>query len=74
MDRAVRDGIRADARRSESTRADARAEWDAAAESCRRTPGCNPGYRDDARIEGHKPVQTNDEIIKEVARKHSLSE
>jgi hypothetical protein len=74
MDRAMRDGASADHRRSESARADARAEWDAAAESCRQTPGCKPGYRDDTRIEGHKPVQTNEEAIREVARKHHLSE
>ena len=48
---------------NENIRQDARSEWDAAAESCRRTPGCIPTYRDGV-IFDTKPLMTGDEILR----------
>jgi hypothetical protein len=41
----------------------ARSEWDAAAENCRKTPGCKPAYRDSVQLGGHKPLRTDDENL-----------
>jgi hypothetical protein len=42
---------------------DARNEWDAAAEACRKTPDCKPVYRDSVQLGGHKPLRTDDENL-----------
>ena len=51
----------------------ARREWDDAAEACRKTPGCVPQYRDDARYGENKPLKTDHELIEDV-RKRGFSE
>src|SRR5512138_1314718 len=66
MDRAVRRGLDVPERTSTSRRDRARAEWDDAAEACRRTPGCVPQYRDDATYGANKPLKTDQELIEDV--------
>lgn len=73
MDRAVEKGLAVPERTSSSRRASARHEWDAAAEACRRTPGCVPRYRDDPTFGENKPLKTDDELIDDV-RKRGFSE
>ncbi len=73
MDRAVEKGLAVPERTSSSRRAGARREWDAAAEACRRTPGCVPRYRDDPTFGENKPLKTDDELIDDV-RKRGFSE
>ena len=73
MDRAVENGLSVPERTSTSRRDKARREWDAAAEACRRTPGCVPRYRDDATFGENKPLKTDDELIDDV-RKRGFSE
>lgn len=73
MDRAVERGLAVPERTTSSRRANARREWDEAAEACRRTPGCVPQYRDDARFGESKPLKTDAEVIEEM-RKRGFSE
>jgi hypothetical protein len=73
MDRAVQRGLDVPERTSSSRRDKARREWDEAAEACRRTPGCVPQYRDDARFGEAKPLKTDEELIEDV-RKRGFSE
>lgn len=73
MDRAVERGLAVPERTSTSRRDRARREWDEAAEACRRTPGCVPHWRDDARYGEDKPLKTDQELIEEV-RKRGFSE
>jgi hypothetical protein len=75
MDKAARDGVRTNRRRSAALQDDARAEWDAAADHCRKTPGCNPAYRENARdAEGKKLLRTRKEKIKDIAKEGQVSE
>lgn len=73
MDRAVGRGLAVPERTTSSRRANARREWDEAAEACRRTPGCVPQYRDDARYGENKPLKTDQELIDDI-RKRGFSE
>lgn len=73
MDSAVESGLSIPDTAATSARDKARREWDAAAEACRRTPGCSPRYRDDASFGESKPLRTDDELIEEV-RKRGFSE
>lgn len=73
MDRAVQKGLEVPERTSTSRRDRARREWDEAAEACRRTPGCVPQYRDDARYGENKPLKTDQELIDDI-RKRGFSE
>ena len=66
-------GLAVPERTTSSRRANARREWDDAAEACRRTPGCVPQYRDDARFGESKPLKTDAEVIEEM-RKRGFSE
>jgi hypothetical protein len=49
----------------------ARAEWDDAAENCRKTPGCKPTYRSDG---VSKELKTDRELLHDVAKAAGLSE
>ena len=73
MDRAVERGLSVPERTRSAARDNARREWDAAAEACRRTPGCVPRYRDDPSFGGNKPLKTDEELIDDV-RKRGFSE
>jgi hypothetical protein len=73
MDRAVQKGLDVPECTSTSRRDKARREWDEAAEACRRTPGCVPQYRDDARYGENKPLKTDQELIEDI-RKRGFSE
>jgi hypothetical protein len=73
MDKAVARGLSVPERTRSATRDRARREWDDAAEACRKTPGCNPQYRDDASYGGNKPLKTDQELIEDV-RKRGFSE
>lgn len=73
MDRAVTKGLAVPERTSSSRRDSARREWDDAAEACRKTPGCVPQYRDDARYGENKPLKTDRELIDDI-RKRGFSE
>ena len=74
MDRAVERGLRYpnNVRTSGSARDAARREWDAAADECRRTPGCAPVYRDGPGF-AEKPLKTDDELIEDKKRQLGLS-
>jgi hypothetical protein len=69
MDRAVDRGLEVPERTRSPRRDKARKEWDDAAESCRRTPGCVPVYRDDPRWGDKKPLRTDAELIEEIRRR-----
>lgn len=73
MDRAVTKGLAVPERTTSSRRDNARREWDDAAEACRKTPGCVPQYRDDARYGENKPLKTDRELIDDI-RKRGFSE
>lgn len=73
MDRAVERGLEVPERTRSPRRDKARKEWDDAAETCRKTPGCVPVYRDDARFGDKKPLRTDAELIEEI-RKRGFSE
>jgi len=73
MDRAVQRGLEVPERTRSPRRDSARREWDEAAEECRRTPGCVPHYRDDARYGENKPLKTDQELIDDI-RKRGFSE
>jgi hypothetical protein len=73
MDRAVERGLDVPERTRSSRREKARREWDDAAEACRRTPGCVPVFRDDARFGENKPLKTDQELIEDI-RKRGFSE
>jgi hypothetical protein len=73
MDRAVESGLSLPDTARSSAREKARREWDAAADACRRTPGCVPRYRDDPGFGEHKPLKTDEELIDDV-RKRGFSE
>ncbi len=73
MDKAVEKGLAVPERTRSSSRDRARREWDDAAETCRKTPGCVPQYRDDARYGEDKPLKTDRELIDDV-RKRGFSE
>jgi hypothetical protein len=73
MDRAVAKGLAVPERTRSSSRDRARREWDEAADACRKTPGCNPQYRDDATYGENKPLKTDQELIEDV-RKRGFSE
>lgn len=73
MDRAVSKGLAVPERTTSSRRDNARREWDDAAEACRKTPGCVPQYRDDARYGENKPLKTDRELIDDI-RKRGFSE
>lgn len=73
MDKAVAKGLAVPERTRSSSRDRARREWDEAADACRKTPGCNPQYRDDASYGGNKPLKTDQELIEDV-RKRGFSE
>ena len=73
MDRAVERGLEVPERTRSPRRDKARTEWDAAAEACRKTPGCVPVYRDDPRWGDKKPLRTDAELIEEI-RKRGFSE
>ena len=73
MDRALRSGQAADhdvRGRSSSARNKARAEWDAAAENCRKTPGCRPTARSDGAATG---LKTDAELTYDLSRRLGLS-
>lgn len=73
MDRAVERGLSVPERTRSAARDNARREWDAAAEACRRTPGCVPRYRDDPSFGAEKPLKTDGELIDDI-RKRGFSE
>ncbi|HYN41122.1 MAG TPA: hypothetical protein VE129_05050 [Thermoanaerobaculia bacterium] len=73
MDKAVAKGLAVPERTRSSSRDRARLEWDEAADACRKTPGCNPQYRDDATYGENKPLKTDQELIQDV-RKRGFSE
>jgi len=73
MDKAVAKGLAVPERTTSSRRDSARREWDDAAEACRRTPGCVPQYREDARYGEDKPLKTDQELIEEI-RQRGFSE
>lgn len=73
MDRAVSKGLAVPERTRSSSRDRARREWDDAADACRKTPGCVPQYRDDARYGENKPLKTDRELIDDI-RKRGFSE
>jgi hypothetical protein len=73
MDKAVAKGLAVPERTRSSSRDRARREWDEAADACRKTPGCNPQYRDDAIYGENKPLKTDQELIQDV-RKRGFSE
>ena len=54
---------------NEDIKQDARNEWDAAAENCRKTPGCTPVYRENMTVNGLKPLRTGDEIQRDLKQK-----
>ena len=72
MDRAVAEGRSVDENvgASTSARTAARSEWDAAAESCRKPPGCIPSYRSNGAT---KALKTDQELLEDLARKSSMS-
>jgi hypothetical protein len=76
MDKAVTDGQWTDRNihMNEGIKAAARSEWDTAAENCRRTPGCNPVIRNNTTVDGHKPLRTDREIIKEIAKSGGITD
>ena len=69
--KAIRDGAWVDRNihYNEDIKADARREWDAAAENCRKTPGCTPTYRDGVEFRT-KPLRTGDEIMRDEVKKN----
>ena len=71
MERAIRDGTWTERtiHYHEGFKQQARAEWDDAAEKCRKTPGCIPVYRDGAEVDGVKPLRTGDEVSRDLKKK-----
>jgi hypothetical protein len=69
---AIRDGAWVDQNiyYNEDIKQQARDEWAAAAENCRKTPGCIPVYRENVTLRGVKPLRTGDEIIQDLKTKH----
>jgi hypothetical protein len=65
--RAIRDGAWVDQNihYHEGIKEGARREWDAAAENCRKTPGCTPIYRENVEFGGVKPLRTGDEVLRD---------
>lgn len=72
MDRAVKDGLwtEQNIKVTEPLKEAARREWDAAAENCRRTPGCKPAARDDGVT---KHLKTDDELMDDVAKSRGMT-
>jgi hypothetical protein len=54
---------------NEAIREQARRDWDSAAENCRATPGCTPVYRENAQINGVKPLRTGNEEARDLQKK-----
>lgn len=69
MDKAMKDGLWTanNIRHHQGIRLQARAEWEAAAENCRKTPGCKPGYRPDG------VLMTDQEAIDAIVKSGALS-
>jgi hypothetical protein len=70
--RAIKDGawVERNIHWNENIKQNARSEWDAAAENCRKTPGCTPVYRDNVTVGGVKPLRTGYEVMRDEVKRN----